>query len=189
MFRKASAIENNLQFGIRAARETVGIKPMNETEFEDFYRAHSTPLWRYARRLADSATIADDVVQESFLRFLGAARRDASNPRAYLYRIATNLVYDYFRRGKRETNQTAAAEKDFEPNYEPFAPASDIGKVFDKMKTQERALLWLAYVERHQHDEIAQMLGLKSLSVRVLLFRARRKLAGLLDAQNKEVQL
>ncbi len=70
-----------------------------------------------------------------------------------------------------------------ESAYEPFAPESDIGKVFDKLKTQERALLWLAYVEGHDHTEIAAMLGLKSLSVRVLLFRARRKLAGLLDAK------
>jgi RNA polymerase sigma-70 factor (ECF subfamily) len=52
---------------------------------------------------------------------------------------------------------------------------------------QERALLWLAYVEGHQHTEIAEMLGLKSLSVRVLLFRARRKLVNLLEAKNLEV--
>lgn len=71
--------------------------------------------------------------------------------------------------------------------YEQFAPESEMTTVFHKLKTRERALLWLAYVEGHQHAEIAEMLGLKSLSVRVLLFRARRKLAALLEADNFEV--
>lgn len=183
MFRKALAIEDYLKFDIRATRETSCIKLMNETEFENFYKEHSPPLWRYARRLADSEAVADDVVQESFLRFLGATRRADTNARAYLYRIATNLVYDHFRRGKREVEQDSISQANYEPAHEPFAPDSDIGKVFDKLKTQERALLWLAYVEGHDHREIAAMLNLKALSVRVLLFRARRKLAGLLDAK------
>ncbi len=64
---------------------------------------------------------------------------------------------------------------------------SGLTEVFHQLKMQERALLWLAYVEGHQHTEIAEMLGLKSLSVRVLLFRARRKLVNLLKAKNLEV--
>jgi RNA polymerase sigma-70 factor, ECF subfamily len=41
-------------------------------------------------------------------------------------------------------------------------------------------LLWLAYVEGSSHKEIGEIVGLRSASVRLLLFRARRKLAGLL---------
>jgi len=185
MFRKTLPIETWLKFDVRTRREEVSaMEMMNESEFENFYNEHSRPLWGYVRRIANSAEIADDVMQESFLRFLGATIREDTNRRAYLYRIATNLVYDNFRRGKREISQPTYSDSDMkeESAYEPFAPESDIGKVFDKLKTQERALLWLAYVEGHDHTEIAAMLGLKSLSVRVLLFRARRKLAGLLDA-------
>jgi len=186
MFRKTLSIENWLKFDIRTERELISAKMMNETEFENFYNEHSPPLWGYVRRIANSADIADDVVQESFLRFLGATVRKDTNERAYLYRIATNLVYDNFRRGTREKIQPIS-DSETESAYEPFAPESDIGKVFDKLKMQERSLLWLAYVEGHDHKEIAEMLGLKSLSVRVLLFRARRKLAGFLDGKNLEV--
>ena len=189
MFRRAMTIDVWLKFGERAEREQ--FLPMkNEVEFENFYNEHSRPLWAYVRRVSNSAEIADDIVQESFMRFLGATLRSGDNEKAYLYRIATNLTYDYFRRNSREIKrqislQPAALRE--ESAYEPFAAESEIAHVFDKLKMQERSLLWLAYVEGHQHDEIAKMLGLKSLSVRVLLFRARRKLAALLEANNFEV--
>ena len=56
--------------------------------------------------------------------------------------------------------------------------------VFGRLKTQEQTLLWLAYVEGFDHREIAQVLELKEKSVRVLLSRARKKLAGMLGQQN-----
>jgi RNA polymerase sigma-70 factor (ECF subfamily) len=181
-------IEVWLKFGERAEREH--LSPMrNEVEFENFYNEHSRPLWAYVRRVSGSAEIADDIAQESFMRFLGATLRSGDNEKAYLYRIATNLTYDYFRRNSREIKRQMSlpADANQESAYEPFAAESEIAHVFDKLKMQERSLLWLAYVEGHQHDEIAKMLGLKPLSVRVLLFRARRKLAALLDANNFEV--
>ena len=187
MFRKALTIECWLKFDLPTERETTAAETMmNETEFEIFYHEHSRPLWNYARRIADSAEIADDIVQESFMRMLGVTFKPDANRRAYLYRIATNLVYDYFRSHSREMKHQPAILA--EPAYEPFAAGSEITKVFDRLKPQERALLWLAYVEGHSHTEIAEMLGLQSLSVRVLLFRARRKLAGLLDAKSTEIK-
>lgn len=182
-------IKNLPKFASLSVREF--LPPMNESEFENFYHEHSRPLWAYVRRVADSAEIADDVTQESFLKFLGATLRTDENKKAYLYRIATNLTYDYFRRRQREIKRQTTFDAPFykEPVYEPFAADSGLTAVFDKLNMQERSLLWLAYVEGHPHTEIAAMLGLKSLSVRVLLFRARRKLAKLLDAENIEVQV
>lgn len=173
-----------------ANAERKHLSPINESQFEAFYNEHSRPLWAYVRRLANSAEVADDVMQESFMRFLGAKPASNTNEKAYLYRIATNLVYDYFRRHARETKRQTeyASNHAEEPVYEPFAPDSDLTEFFGKLKVQERALFWLAYVEGYQHDEIAETLGLNSLSVRVLLFRARRKLCGLLETKNLEVK-
>ncbi len=53
----------------------------------------------------------------------------------------------------------------------------DMAKVFQTLKPRQRSLLWLAYVEGFEHREIASMLGLRENSVKVLLFRARRKMA------------
>ena len=48
------------------------------------------------------------------------------------------------------------------------------------MRPRERQLLWLAYAEGYSHREIAEITGLASASIRLLLFRARRKVARLL---------
>ncbi len=49
-----------------------------------------------------------------------------------------------------------------------------------RMKPRERQLLWLAHAEGYSHQEIAEITGLASASIRLLLFRARRKIARLL---------
>jgi RNA polymerase sigma-70 factor (ECF subfamily) len=54
------------------------------------------------------------------------------------------------------------------------------------MRPRDRQLLWLAYAEGYTHREIAEVTGLASASIRLLLFRARRKVARLLREQNSK---
>ena len=56
----------------------------------------------------------------------------------------------------------------------------DMMRVFSELKPQDRALLWLAHVEGSSHAEIAETLGVKEKSVKVMVFRARKRLAELL---------
>jgi RNA polymerase sigma-70 factor (ECF subfamily) len=57
---------------------------------------------------------------------------------------------------------------------------ADLDRAMGRLRPRERALLWLAYGVGQPHTEIADALGVKTGSVKPLLFRARRKLAGLL---------
>ena len=57
----------------------------------------------------------------------------------------------------------------------------------ERLKPRDRSMLWLAYAEGSSHREIAQVHGLKVGSVKLLLFRARRRLAKLLAGQGREV--
>ena len=59
----------------------------------------------------------------------------------------------------------------------------DMGRVFGRLTVRERQLLWLAHVEGLSHREVSNALGLGEGSVRVLLFRARQKLAKLIRGQ------
>ena len=58
---------------------------------------------------------------------------------------------------------------------------SDLDAVLAELKPRDRALLWLAYSEEYDHREIGRILDLKTASVKVMLFRARRRMAKLLD--------
>ncbi|MDD5544938.1 MAG: RNA polymerase sigma factor, partial [Acidobacteriia bacterium] len=129
--------------------------------------------------------LADDLLQETFFRFLRTSLPPMTLPqqRSYLFKISTRLIQDHWRHTKRETFWFAA-DSSADPASSDPAPAHlqrrEMAQHFLGLTPQERTLLWLAYVEGSQHNEIAETLGLKSKSIRVLLFRARRKLATLI---------
>jgi len=60
-------------------------------------------------------------------------------------------------------------------------------RLFGKISVQDRALLWLAYVEGAEHREIADILKLREKSVKVMLHRARRRMEAVLQKHGYEV--
>jgi RNA polymerase sigma-70 factor (ECF subfamily) len=158
-------------------------RTLDDAAFRAFYHQHARAVWSYLYRVLGNAAQADDVTQETFCRFLTApvAMLEESEQRAYAFRIAGNLAIDHWRRRRREQSaMETVARREAAPGAQPTALDMDMSKTFGELKPQERALLWLAYVEESGHDEIAASLGLAPKSVRVLLFRARRRLAALL---------
>ena len=57
-----------------------------------------------------------------------------------------------------------------------------------QMRPRERQLLWLAHAEGYSHREISEITGLNAAGIRLLLFRARRKIARLLREQADAVR-
>jgi RNA polymerase sigma-70 factor, ECF subfamily len=151
---------------------------MDEDEFEAFYGKTRQALRSYLVRLT-GALAADDVLQDAYIRFLNhpPANREERAMNSYLFTIATRVAYDRGRRAGRETaaDHPAAATKD------DLDLRRDVGRALDALSAQERSLVWLAHVEEYGHREIAGILGLAEKSVRVLLFRARRRLVETFD--------
>jgi len=158
--------------------------PMDHETFAAFYERTARPLWAYLTRVSGNSALADDLLQESYLRFLGAKIPDGEVAcRHYLFRIATNLLRDHWRKPR-----PARVDEIPEENLVAVSPSpSDhidaqaaVASVFPRMRPRERQLLWLAYAEGSSHREIAQITGLAETSIRLLLFRAKHKLARLL---------
>jgi RNA polymerase sigma-70 factor, ECF subfamily len=128
--------------------------------------------------------MADDLLQESYLRLLRAplAPTEEAHRRHYLFRVATNLLRDYFRAAKRFAPPVPEMQDRAHPSRD-FALERDLGQFLKELKPRERELLWLAYVEGYRHDEIAKMMSCRTASVRPMLFRARQRLADLLRAR------
>lgn len=159
---------------------------LDEAAFRALYDATSRAIWAYLYRTVGCAADADDLVQEVFLRYLKAppATRHLTENRAYLFRIASNLVIDRWRRGSRVAEPVAVEEATQQvatpSQADAVALRTDMARMFRELKPRERTLLWLACVEGESPAEIARMLGVGRTSVPVLLFRARKKLARLL---------
>jgi RNA polymerase sigma-70 factor (ECF subfamily) len=161
---------------------------LDEEEFTALYHRLARPLRAYLRRLAGDAEAADDLLQETFYRFLRAElpALDDRQATAYLYRTATRLVQDGWRRAARERRRDGQEAPPAATPARDRTLAHDVERCLRELKPRERALLWLAHVEGADHREIAAVLGVAEPSVRVLLFRARRRLAAVLEKRGLE---
>src|SRR5580700_4039473 len=174
------------------AAESAAARRMDAAAFQVFYAKTAPGLRGYIRRASGNEALADDILQESYLRFLRAdlfqfkdaqfrdarfndVTRSDAPLKAYLYKIASSLLVDHWRRLKRERRWSLWNFLGGEPVTHPKSE-SDSMRFFRQLKPQEQLLLWLAYVEGFEHREIAAALRLKEKSVRVVLFRARKKL-------------
>jgi len=156
-------------------------RPMNEAQFEAFYRKTAGGIWSYIYRMTGDAAMADDLLQKTFFRFLRSNPEiaDEDHLRRYVYKTATNLVFDHFRETKRERAHAAeVVQAESRPDRSDMR--HDMSRVFADLKPQERALLWMAHVEGNSHQEIAEAIGVKAKSIKVMLFRARKRLGEML---------
>ena len=171
---------------------------MSEDEFRAFYERTARPLWAYLSRLTGDRAQADDLLQEAFFRFYraGARHESEAHRRHSLFRIATNLARDVARTRRRHAEVPLEDEGRGSALPASTAPApdrevaarTDLGRAMGKLEPAQRELLWLAYAQGASHEEIAEVLGVRAVSVRTLLFRARRKLGALLAGGAPERQ-
>lgn len=162
---------------------------MDEDAFRLFYERTARPMWAYLSRMSGDPRLADDLLQETYYRFLraNATHESEAHRRNYLFRIATNLVRDLRRRPRADESRIAdggEAADHADPQSADVANGAvrrlDLARSMARLKPRERDLLWLAYAQGSSHKEIAETLGLKTASSKLLLFRARRRLAALL---------
>ena len=156
---------------------------MDSDRFAAFYERSARPLWAYLARVSGNPALADDLLQESFIRFLCADHPNDGeiSARRYLFRIATNLLRDHWRRPHAASLEDIPEEwfrvRDHSAECDSRAM---LGPALKTMRPRDRQLLWLAYAEGYSHREIAEITGLATASIKLLLFRARRKVARLL---------
>lgn len=154
---------------------------LDERSFAAFYERTKRAVWSYVYRVTGHSADADDIVQEAFCRLIGAdiAADDEEGLRRYVFKIASNLMADRWRRAAREASWLDRL-RGGNDTYVDAAYDDTVSREFAALAPRDRALLWLAYVEGDNHQEIADALGLARGSVKVLLFRARAKLKRLL---------
>ena len=161
---------------------------MTEEAFRSFYDTTARPVRVYLARMVQDDRLADDLLQETYYRFLRSrvAFESDDHRRRYLYRIATNLVHDHRRRPRVEVEPPAIV--DAHPAFsdphvaERTARRIDLQRAMARLKPRERSMLWLAYALGWSHEEIAESIGVKTGSLKPMLHRARQRLAGLMKS-------
>lgn len=160
----------------------MGIDDKKATEL---FRQYGKRLYNTALRITLSSSEAEEIMQETLIRFLTGGRRPYDEW-AWLRRMCINRSIDFLRREKRFVNiddAFASAEPVLADDNEEVWSGLD-GKVFpmvmDLLKAMPdgyRTILTLKLTEDIDYKEIASMLGISESSVRSQYLRGRRKLA------------
>jgi RNA polymerase sigma-70 factor, ECF subfamily len=143
--------------------------------FLDVYEPLRPELYRYCRHLTRSPWDADDLVQDALFRAfakLGWMNEVPRNPRAWLFRVASNLWIDRMRAAP------PASEADREPtgSSEPRAVREAAGTLLSRLSPQERAAVVLKEAFELSIEEIAEALSTTPGTVKSALHRGRGKL-------------
>src|SRR6187399_2689020 len=151
----------------------------DETTFE----AHRPLLFSIAYRMLGSASEAEDVVQDVWLRARQDEHADVRSPRAYLTTIVTRLCIDHLRSAERTRMEYPGPwlpEPLAEPNQESAELASSLTTAFlvllEQLAPTERAVFLLREVFELDFDEIARSVGKSEANTRQILTRARGRL-------------
>lgn len=156
------------------------VEALCERLFSDYER----PILNYLYRLLGDSALAEDLTQETFTRAWNARRSlpTLQNPRAWLYRIATNLARDHIRRARLLAWLPFFADEDREPALLTDAPDADpletlkMRRALLKLAEDYRAPLVLYTCQSFSVAEIAATLNLSTDAVKQRLVRARQQL-------------
>jgi RNA polymerase sigma-70 factor (ECF subfamily) len=159
---------------------------MTRKALEELMEAHQAELFRYLRFIGADYSMAEDLVQETYLcAFQSAKLPDLDNLRArrgWLRRIAHNRFIDQCRRRKRSpirfsSEQADAAEIFWESEFyghdEGFGCLEALEICLQKLSAKQRELIDAFYGARRSRDEIASGLGISSDGVKMALRRVR----------------
>jgi RNA polymerase sigma-70 factor (ECF subfamily) len=146
-----------------------------ETAFEDVRPL----LFSLAYRMLGSAAEAEDVVQDSFLRWQAAPRAEVASAKAYLTTIATRLCLDRLKsaRAQRETYigpwLPEPMRTDSPPDRESISTAFLV--LLETLGPVERAVYLLREALDFGHEEIAEIIGHETAAVRQIFHRAQER--------------
>jgi RNA polymerase sigma factor (sigma-70 family) len=136
-------------------------------------------LLRYLHRLTGDPDLSEDLAQEALMRLLRVeAVRPMENARAWLYRVATNLVRDNARRRdmmrRRPIPVDADAPQTPEQALERSETVAHVRAALDRLSPRDQEILVLRE-SGFRHKEIADIVNVKAASVSVLIARALKR--------------
>ncbi len=173
------------------ANLVVAIGRWNEDALAEAYRRHAGAVYALAQRVLREASVAEDVVQEVFLRLWDHPEKfdsERGSLRSYLLAQAHGRAVDALRsdtsrrrREERDARDAASAGYDLELEVWDLTVADQVKDAVAELPAQERRAIELAYFGGHTYREVADLLeqpeGTVKSRIRSGLKRMRASLA------------
>lgn len=157
--------------------------------FAGLYERHKRPLFTFLLRLAGDRRLAEDLLQETFVRVYRArgSYQPAGLFRTWLFTIARRLMIDHVRRERIDWDEDPKAVEQAvaRARAEDRAEASDLlarlERALAHLSPRQREVILLSRFTGMEAAEIAEVVGSTPGAVRVELHRALRRLRSLLE--------
>ncbi len=185
--------------GTGSARSLIaGLAAGDERAFDRVFDEWRPRLYSFLSRLTGRRDVAEDLVQEAFMRLAAHARElpEETTVKAWLFHVARNLYVDWLRSRKLDAARTAeltAVSLAAAPGAGPFEAlaADEAGRALERalaaLPAPLREILLLVGVEGMAPHEAAEVCGLTPEAARKRLQRARDALTASLEAEGTEV--
>jgi RNA polymerase sigma-70 factor (ECF subfamily) len=156
-------------------------------EFMALYPSYYPKIFSFFYRELSHRENSEDLTAATFTKALQALQKggvEIMNFNAWIYRIATNELLSHLNTKKRRQNHeigvSATEMSDFLPDgkYDPesYSDFIDLRDTIQSLKTQERILIQMRYFDKMEYSEMAQVLGMKEVTIRSKLHRTLKKM-------------
>jgi len=145
-------------------------------------------IYRYVFYRVNNREDAEDLTSEVFVRMVKFLNTQKGSFHAWLYRIAANLVIDYYRRRARRKEISLGDEREeFLPSMEDHAEKTllleELRRALSELTEEQKQVITLKFMEGYDNSEIAEILSKSIGAVKALQFRG---LAALRESLKKE---
>lgn len=143
---------------------------MNPELVYSWYEQYKVGLYRFALSILKDPQLAEDTLQETFLRILSGKGNPApGKEQAFLYRVTRNICYDSLRKRKRETEEIPNSPAPAENNWEFL-------ELIAPLSPKEQEIVSLKIIGGLTHAEIARVIGTTTAGAKKRYERAIEKL-------------
>jgi RNA polymerase sigma-70 factor (ECF subfamily) len=152
----------------------------------ELYKRHKTQVYRTALAITYDEGMAEDILQETFLRIYTYANSfDETQPLGpWLYRVTVNLAYSWTNRAKRWLilfqsafeRLKSSTRRDPEEAAEELELRQNLRQAIDALPEPQRAVIVLYYLEELSVSEIARAVGVPEGTIKSRLYYARERL-------------
>lgn len=160
------------------------IKQGDQQALAEVFDRLAKPIFRFIYFKVSSSEVAEDLASQVFLKFIEQLKNNpalkVSSLKAYLYRIAKNLVIDYYRTREKEELPLIYSDDQI-PDSLVFDPTieyeiNELEKIINSLKAEYKEVMILRHIEGMSINEIAKILDKTSGNIRIILHRALKQL-------------
>jgi RNA polymerase sigma-70 factor (ECF subfamily) len=159
----------------------------------EIYDRYAESVYRYAYRFVGDANLAEDLTSEAFLKLLevlGTSRAPREQLQGWLYRVARNLAVDWFR--KQAKGVALSLNEELTPDgdspvtrLEEQQLHQDLREAISQLTPSQQQVIVLRFGEGRKIREVGRLMGKSEGAIKVMQYRALRRLRKLLENQGK----